>query len=324
MSWLAVVDLGSLSTQLLVTDGERRLRRSVDTFMDASTLSRAGDLEQRAIPAEALDRVADALKVFRAISDDHDADIRAVATAAARRAPNRDDLGRLVEDALGAELTIVDERTEARLAFTGASHPAPGDPAGEPGPVVTIDVGGGSTDFGVGAAGRLEQAWSMPLGGSLVTRAYLHSDPPRPEELSAALSVVELHVDDLRRELPGGAEVISAAGTRVVGLGGVVTVAAVEVGLLGDDPLNGDGDGPLHGFELTRDAVEDVFRTIATEARADRLHNPGLPPARVDDVVGGCAVLVEVMRQLDLGALIVSQRGLADGVALEWRRSRPG
>ena len=83
------------------------------------------------------------------------------------------------------------------------------------------------------------------------------------------------------------------------------------------DPGNGDGDGPLHGFELSREALEDVFRTIATENRADRAHNPGLPATRVHDIVGACAVLVEAVRQWDLDPIVVSQRGLADGVAAE-------
>jgi exopolyphosphatase/pppGpp-phosphohydrolase len=133
--------------------------------------------------------------------------------------------------------------------------------------------------------------------------------------LSAALSVVELHLDDVRREHP---ELVAALGSAtVLGLGAVDTIAAIEVGLAGFDPGNGEGDGPLHGFELSRLAVEDVFRTIATEGRADRAHNPGLPPARVDAAVGACAVLVETMRQFGLDQITVSQRGLLDGVARE-------
>lgn len=315
MTWVAVVDIGSLSTQLVLTDGRQRRHRTVDTFMDASTLSPAGEVQARPITEEALRRVGAALADFRRQSDEHDAEIRVVATAAARRAPNRSDLAELVELELAAPLTVIDSDEEARLALIGAG--ATEAAAG----AVTIDLGGGSTDVGYGTAGGLDAAWSMPLGASLVTRAYLHSDPPQPEELSAALSVVELHIDDLRREHPAVVEALGDPDTAVIGLGGVVTVAALEVGLLDDDPLNADGDGPLHGFELTREAVEDVFRTIATEARADRLHNPGLPAARVDDVVGGCVVLVEMMRQLDLDALTVSQRGLADGVAAEWGRA---
>ena len=102
----------------------------------------------------------------------------------------------------------------------------------------------------------------------------------------------------------------------MIGLGGVTTIAAVEVGYDGD-PHAGPGDGPLHGAELTRPQVEEVFRTLATESRADRAYNPGLPPSRVDDIVGGCGLLVETMRQLDLERVVVCQRDLRDGVASE-------
>ena len=117
----------------------------------------------------------------------------------------------------------------------------------------------------------------------------------------------------------GVGSAVNTAGVRpgdvvaVLGLGGVATVAAVELGLLDVDPLNGDGDGPVHGIPLAREAVEDVFRTLATESRADRAHNPGLPPSRVENIVGGCVVLVETMRQLAIDTITVSQRGLADG-----------
>ena len=43
----------------------------------------------------------------------------------------------------------------------------------------------------------------------------------------------------------------------------------------------------IHHFVLTRDAAEDVFRTLATESLADRIHNPGLEEARADVIVGG-------------------------------------
>ena len=48
----------------------------------------------------------------------------------------------------------------------------------------------------------------------------------------------------------------------LVGLAGTITtVAAVEIGL-----ATYDRDA-IHHFRLTRDAAEDVFRTLATESR---------------------------------------------------------
>ena len=91
--------------------------------------------------------------------------------------------------------------------------------------------------------------------------------------------------------------------------GSIITIAAVELGLIDFDATR------LHGFELTRDAAEDVFRTLATERLSDRVHNPGLPADRADIIVGGCCVLVGVMRRLRLDSLVVSTHNLLDGIA---------
>src|SRR3546814_9417372 len=107
-----------------------------------------------------------------------------------------------------------------------------------------------------------------------------------PEELSNAIAEAIGQYDDLLREVP---QVMTAR--TVVGLAGTVsTVAAVEIGL-----ATYDRDA-IHHFHLTKEAVEDVFRTLATESLADRVHNPGLEEARADVIVGGCCVLVALMR----------------------------
>ena len=62
-------------------------------------------------------------------------------------------------------------------------------------------------------------------------------------------------------------------------------------------------------------AAEDVFRTLATERRADRLHNPGLEEARVDVIVGGCCALVAILRRLGRDEILVSESDILDGLA---------
>ena len=63
-------------------------------------------------------------------------------------------------------------------------------------------------------------------------------------------------------ELAEAATIVGVAGT-------IISIAAVELGRYDREAL--------HHFVLTRDAAEDVFRTLATEPLADRVHNPGLP-----------------------------------------------
>ncbi|MSZ36504.1 MAG: exopolyphosphatase, partial [Actinobacteria bacterium] len=58
-------------------------------------------------------------------------------------------------------------------------------------------------------------------------------------------------------------------------------------------------------------------RTLATESLSDRVHNPGLPRDRADVIVGGCCVLVALMRSLDADEMIVSAYNILDGVCAE-------
>ena len=302
---VAVVDLGTISTRLLVTDGTASTRIEEVTRMgaDVRLTSRIGS-EGLAAVEEALDRFADEITA-RGVDA-----VRVVGTEAARRATNREEIGRLVGAKLGADLEIIDAAEEGAAAFAGAlAGLGPGHD--DRGVVLVVDIGGGSTEFAIGTRDGLEHVHSIPIGASTVTDAYLRDDPPAPSELSAALSVIELHLDDVRREVPGLADALSSSG-RIVGLGGTfTTMAAVEIGLIDDDPSR------IHGFVLDRPAAEDVFRTLATESADDRRHNPGLGPERVDLIVGGSCLVVETMRQFDIDEITISVTDLLDGIAME-------
>jgi exopolyphosphatase/guanosine-5'-triphosphate,3'-diphosphate pyrophosphatase len=149
----------------------------------------------------------------------------------------------------------------------------------------------------------------VDIGCVRLTERFLHGDPPRPEELSQALSVVHDYLDDVQRELPAVKE-----SRLLVGLAGTVTtVAAVEMGLATYDRDR------IHHFVLTKAAAEDVFRTLATEKRAQRIYNPGLEEARADVIVGGCVVLVAIMRHFGFEECLVSEADILDGLAMTLR-----
>ena len=301
----AAIDLGSNAARLLVRrDGQAPLRRSHLTHLSAD-VPRTGRLGP-----DALERTAAVLRGYRALIDEHGVPLMAtVATAAARHAADADALSRLVTEILGGPLRVLTPDEEARLTFAGvrAAGVAPGSR-------LVVDIGGGSTEVVVGDA-EPAGASSLEIGSASLTRAQLPSDPPRPEELSNAIAIVQEHVDDALRSLPDLDDTRWAI--PVVGTGGTVTtVAAVEIGL----PVrSGDGtedlvDESLHGFWLSRAAAEDVFRTLAGEAERDRIHNPGLPRQRAGIIVGGCCILVGLLRRLGAPGLHVSLADLLDGL----------
>ncbi len=299
---VAAVDCGTASTRLLVA--RRRADGTLETLERLMTLTRlgAGTGATGRLDRQAIGRTVEVLGRYREVMDVHRVDqVRATATSAARDAANADELFVPAEAALGAPLELLDASEEGRLSFRGAT--AGLDPAD--GPFLVFDIGGGSTEFAVGTL-EAEGVVSVDVGCVRTTEAYLEHDPPWASELSAAISVVEAHLEDVARDLPTAREARLA-----IGLAGTVsTVAAVEIGLATYDRDR------IHHFRLTRAAAEDVFRTLATEPLADRVHNPGLDPGRADVIVGGCCALVATMRFFDLDEVLVSESDILDGLAL--------
>jgi exopolyphosphatase/guanosine-5'-triphosphate,3'-diphosphate pyrophosphatase len=302
MSRLAAVDIGTNSVRLLVADvdGEGRdaKLRTLDRRMRITRLGEGVD-RARALAPAAIERTLDVLREYRAALDAHGVErTRATATSAARDASNRDDFFTAAHDALGVVPELLTGAEEARLSFLGATAALDA-----PAPYLVVDIGGGSTEFVLGTDSPTGLT-SLDIGCVRVTEQFLHSDPPAPEELANAVATVRDLVSTVPRLVPGSPEAAT-----LVGLAGTITtVAAVEQGLPEYDPER------IHHFHLTRDAAEDVFRTLATESAADRAHNPGLEAGRVDVIVGGAIVLVNVLRVLGFDEVLVSEADILDGL----------
>ena len=292
---VAAIDMGTNSTRLLVHDGENTIERLMTITRLGQDVDRTGRLAD-----EAIERVLSCLRTYKSVMDQHGVTrVRAVATSAARDAANRDEFFTAVHDVIGVEPELLSGFDEGKLSFRGAT--ADLDPAD--GPFLVFDIGGGSTEFAFGTD-EAEAAMSLDIGCVRLTEKYVEHDPPRPEELVACLSITEAHLDDVARQMPH----IAHAAT-FVGLAGTVsTAAAVELGLAEYDRDR------IHHFVLTKEAAEDVYRTLVTEARDDRIHNPGLEEARADVIVGGMCILVRIMRYFDIEELVVSEADILDGL----------
>jgi exopolyphosphatase/guanosine-5'-triphosphate,3'-diphosphate pyrophosphatase len=299
---LAAIDCGTNSTRLLVSEDGRTLER----LMVITRLGQGVDANGR-LASEAIGRTVTVLEDYRKVMDRLGVErVRMTATSAARDAANRDEFFDAAERAIGVRPELLGGDEEGRLSFFGAT--AELDAAD--GPFLVVDIGGGSTEFAVGSESP-EGVISVDIGCVRITEKFLHGDPPTAEELSQAISVVHAYLDDVTREVPASKDAV-----RLVGLAGTVsTVAAVEQGLAEYDRDR------IHHFVLIRDAAEDVFRTLATERRADRVHNPGLEEARADVIVGGAVILVTIMRHFDFDDCLVSEADILDGLILSLDRS---
>src|SRR4051812_41982029 len=172
---LAVLDIGSNTVNLLVADSgsgvplpvHRRKRRS----HLAEQLRRDGTLGDEA-RRHLIAAVADANEEASRFGVEA---MFAYTTAVVRDAPNREQVLGEVESATGVRLGLLSGVEEARLTFLAARRWL----GWQAGPMLLVDIGGGSMEVAYGRDRLPESALSVPLGAGRLTREFLReSDPP--------------------------------------------------------------------------------------------------------------------------------------------------
>jgi exopolyphosphatase/guanosine-5'-triphosphate,3'-diphosphate pyrophosphatase len=301
---VAVVDIGTNSTRLLVADvdGAGRLeeleRRSVVT-----RLGQGVDITG-ALADEAVARVLDTLAGYRRAIDAHGArHAVAVLTSAVRDEANGDDFARCVREDYHLEARTIDGDEEARLTFRGATSERARD---DDGPAVVIDIGGGSTEFVVGLRGAVVFHASTQAGVVRHSERHLHSDPPAPAELAGLRSEVR---ELFTAAVP--ADVRSSTRTAIAVAGTATSLAAIDQKLDPYDPAR------VHGYRLSLTRCAELLEQLAATPEAERRRMPGLEPARAPTIVAGTAFLIEALGAFALQFAEVSDHDILRGAALE-------
>jgi len=301
---VAVVDLGTNSTRLLVADVEadgaiaERDRRT-----EVTGLGRGVDATGALAP-EAVDRVVGVLREYREAIDAHGAQRTvAVLTSAVRDASNGAEFARRVRDDFGLDARTIGGEEEARLTFLGATSERP---AGAPVPVVVIDIGGGSTEYVVGDEDGLRFHASTQSGAVRQTERHLRSDPPAPGELASLRREVRAIIEDA---VPADVRRRTRAAIAVAGT--ATSLAAIDQKL---DPYEADR---VHGYALSLDRAAQHLDALARMTDAERRRVPGLLPARAPTIVAGAAHLVEALAAFSLEFAEVSEHDILRGAALE-------
>ena len=299
---VAVVDLGTNSTRLLVADVEDGAVKEIERRTNVTRLGEGVDRTGRLTDA-AMGRVLEVLAQYRKLIDDLGAGrAGAVATSAMRDAENGPEFQRLLADRLGIEARVIPGEEEARLTFRGATS-ARGERDVE---TSVVDIGGGSTEFVVGEPGRDPRFHvSTKLGSVRQSERHLHSDPPGPEEVEAlsreALRIVE-------NEVPAAVRAGVDAGIAVAGT--ATSLAAIDLELDPYDPER------VHGHVLALGPADSILERLAALPLAERREVTGLHPDRAPTIVAGAAILIQSMRAYDLCTVEVSEADLLHGAAL--------
>ncbi|MEQ2009662.1 MAG: Ppx/GppA family phosphatase [Limisphaerales bacterium] len=298
----AVIDIGTNSVKLLVADVSADAVEPVWEGSEQTRLGR-GFYEDHRLRPEAIADTAKAVAQFVQTAREQGAStVRVIATSAARDAVNASELLDAVRTASGQAVEVISGEQEADWAFQGVLT----DASLREQPVLILDVGGGSTEFILGDAGRSVFRESFKLGTVRLLESTRLSDPPTPAELAATRSQLRRFLDrEVRPQLTPHLARLSPALPCLVGTGGTTSILArMEHRLASYDRAR--IEATHFGTERLRWHVEHLWQLPLAERR----ELPGLPPKRADVILFGAAIFEAVMESFGIATLRVSTRGL--------------
>jgi len=299
---VAVLDLGTNSTRLLIADVQDGHLEELDRRTAVTRLGERVEATGRLQPA-AIERVCETLVAYRRAIDERRVDrIESVATSAVRDATNGDELRATLRERFGLEARTLSGDEEARLTFLGATS---GRSSGDASTLV-IDIGGGSTEFVIGAPGEAPDFHVSTQAGSVRhTERHLAHDPPTTPEVRELRSDVRQLIERSVRAR------VRARVTKGIAVAGTATSLAAI-----DQRLNVYDRSRVDGYELQRPACERMLAELAALPLERRREVVGLNPARAPTIVAGAAVLVESMEAFALERVETSESDILHGVAI--------
>lgn len=289
---IAVIDIGSNSIRLVVFEG--RGRQPAFLFNEKVMVGFGARRDEDGRLHD--DAVAEALEIlrrFRKLATEMQVtDLRAVATAAVREAPNGGDfLAALAE--IGIDVRILTGDEEAQLSGLGVLSAIP-EADGLMG-----DLGGGSLELARIRKGKVKECASFPLG---VLRVAELREKKKKGALKRAVAKAI-------RQAPWLAK---CKGKPFYLVGGTWR-ALTRVDMYRTKfPL------PIvHHYTMEPDRPAQLVRILARLDKSKLSDVPSLPARRIPYLSDGAMMLAQLVKQIGIGELVVSAYGLREGLLFE-------
>ena len=306
MSYLAVIDLGSNSTRMVVeelqADGSfvELRRRKLDTRLAEGMNENDGELTDAAMT-----RVVNALLEFQ---QDYmmydDVTVVGIATAAVREADNQAVFLDKVFRAVGVEIRVLTGDQEAYYDYLGAAS------ALDISDAWLLDTGGASVEL-VGIEDRMAtNMMSLPFGAVNLSEKFKLNvkGVVSPESIAKAAK----NVNTQYAKLPWLDDTVTLP---IILLGGanrsLARLDRVKHGL--------PADSDFHGYEMSTSAVIETYDKLTMMTKSEREELLDLEANRADIIISGLLPLIELIKRTGANKVIFSASGVREGLLQEYR-----
>ena len=288
----AVIDIGSNSARMavfkktshfgfvLLKEIKSRVRISEGAYENN------GNLQDFAIK-----RAINALKEFLIIAKSLKArKILAVATSAVRDAPNKSIFLSKVRKEVGLNIKVIDGSKEAFFGAVAASNLLPHNDG------ITIDIGGGSTEFALIQNKKIINKISLKLGTVRLKELFFDK-----KDIKGAKEYINTELSKLPNEF---------ITSTIFGIGGTIRALSKVIMKKNEYPLD-----ILHGFKYSFE-IEKNFLELIINSSNQELKELGFKEERLDVIKEGTLILLQAIQKLNAKHIITSGVGVREGVFL--------
>lgn len=304
---VSFIDMGTNSLRLLVVRLNPNHSYTILTRQKQQIRLGEGEFEDEEITEAAMERAAIVARRFTELARTFSSEeFVAVATSAAREASNQNELLHLLRQEAQIDIRVISGREEARLIYLGVASGTHLTAA----PAFFIDIGGGSTEVAIGDTRDYQYLDSFKLGAIRLANLYTSPGdigPVSPEHLKK----IQQHVRNIifhSLEKLRGFRPVTAIGSS----GSIMNLAEIA-----QRALHPHGD-PADAAVLSYKDLRKVIDLLCSLPLEQRRKVPGINPERADIIIPGAVILEVFMKELSLDTIMITGRGLQDGLLVDY------
>lgn len=295
---MIAIDIGSNSLRVLQIDCT-----DFKKLFDFEKIVRTADKieETKIISKEAIQRIIEAIKEAKSKIDFSKDRVKAVATAAFRKALNKDEVVKEIEEKTGIKIEVIEPEIESFYSAVAVEHRL--NRLGlDSRKFLLADIGGGSTELILKKDDEIV-AKSYDFGIVTIAQKYKSKEN--------ILFGIKKHLESVKIFLNDSYELMGKP-KRFVATGGTpTTIAAIKLGM---DYESYDSE-KINGMVLFPTDLDNALNKLLSMSEKERAKVVGV--GREDLIIAGVLILKELMKAARYDEILVSDDGVREGVAIE-------
>ena len=294
---VAVVDIGSNSARVVIFQRTSRYgfhliaQKKASVRISENSYSNGGKLQK-----EAIERTVEALKSFKEIIKDYKArKVLIVATAAVRNAPNKSDFLQKVRKEVGFNIKVIDGNKEAYFGAIATKNLLP---VSDKESIISVDIGGGSTDIALIQNSNVAQTISIDIGTIKIKELFFDKNI----ELKEAKEFIKKEFS----KIPDTFKV-----NRAIAIGGVLRAFAKSL-----IETTNYSFKKIHAYEYKISEHKKHIEKILFAKDYESLEKLAIKSSRYDTIKEGLLIFTTLLESLEIDEVITSSVGIREGVFL--------